>query len=105
MPRRGAKPKGLTLEDMAEEVAAEPAESATRPDSGNGPASRDNGDLPVAINIYVTRADRKRIKRLADDKEVSVQRLGIKAWNLLMRSEGLPELEPATANVPSGRKR
>jgi hypothetical protein len=59
----------------------------------------------VPLSILVTAADRRRLRQLSLDADMSLQRLGHAAWNLLLRERGLPELEPLTANRPSGRKR
>jgi hypothetical protein len=59
----------------------------------------------VPVNILVTPADRKRLRQLSLDTDMSLQKLGHEAWNLLLASRGLPPLEAVSANVPSGRKR
>ena len=58
----------------------------------------------VPVNILVTPADRKRLRQLSLDEELSLQKLGHEAWNLLLASRGLAPLEAVSANVPSGRK-
>ena len=59
----------------------------------------------VPVNILVTPADRKRLRQLSLDAELSLQKLGHEAWNLLLASRGLSPLEAVSANVPSGRRR
>lgn len=57
----------------------------------------------VPVNIFVTPADRRRLRQLSLDTGLSVQRLGHEAWNLLLEARGLAPLESVAANVPSGR--
>jgi hypothetical protein len=59
----------------------------------------------VPINILVTPEDRRRLRQLSLDTNLSLQKLGHEAWNLLLQSRGLPPLTPVAANVPSGRMR
>ncbi len=59
----------------------------------------------VPVNVLVTPADRKRLRQLSLDADMSLQKLGHEAWNLLLASRGLAPLEAVSANVPSGRKR
>jgi hypothetical protein len=57
----------------------------------------------VPINVLVTPEDRRRLKQLSLDSNLSLQKLGHEAWNLLLQKRGLPSLKPVSANVPSGR--
>lgn len=100
---KGTKPRAIALDALMGGAEAAPAPKKASLGDGGGDSA--GGDPPVAINIYVSRADRKRIRQLAMDEEISIQQLGLRAWGLLMREYGLPELTPTTANVPSGRKR
>lgn len=76
-------------------VAALDPQARGKPDNAEG----------VPLSILVSAKDRRRLRQLALDKEVSLQSLGIRAWSLLLEQEGLAGLEPQTANRPSGRKR
>lgn len=57
----------------------------------------------VPINVLVAPEDRRRLRQLSLDSNLSLQKLGHEAWNLLLQKRGLPSLKPVTANVPSGR--
>ncbi len=57
----------------------------------------------VPINVLVAPEDRRRLKQLSLDSNLSLQKLGHEAWNLLLQKRGLPPLKPVSANVPSGR--
>lgn len=98
-----SKPPGRSLGavmgslDESETPAAEP--TAT-PAPNRAPAA-----AVVPVNVLVTPADRKRLRQLSLDTDMSLQKLGHEAWNLLLASRGLPPLEAVSANVPSGRKR
>ncbi len=59
----------------------------------------------VPVNVLVTPADRKRLRQLSLDAELSLQKLGHEAWNLLLASRGLSPLQAVSANVPSGRRK
>jgi hypothetical protein len=59
----------------------------------------------VPVNVLVTPADRRRLRQLSLDTDMSLQKLGHEAWNMLLASRGLPPLDAVSANVPSGRKR
>ena len=78
-------------------IAAEPA---TAPG-----AERITAPAVVPVNVLVTPADRKRLRQLSLDADLSLQKLGHEAWNLLLASRGLPPLEAVSANVPSGRRK
>ena len=57
----------------------------------------------VPVNILVAPEDRRRLRQLSLDANLSLQKLGHEAWNLLLQKRGLPPLKPVSANVPSGR--
>lgn len=59
----------------------------------------------VPINVMVTPGDRKRLRQLSLDADLSLQKLGHEAWNRLLEARGLEPLTPVAANVPSGRAR
>jgi hypothetical protein len=61
------------------------------------------GQTVVPINILVAPEDRRRLRQLSLDANLSLQKLGHEAWNLLLQKRGLPPLRPVSANVPSGR--
>lgn len=65
------------------------------------------GDAPgqpvVPVNVLVAPEDRRRLRQLSLDANLSLQKLGHEAWNLLLQKRGLPPLKPVSANVPSGR--
>lgn len=101
VPKRN---RGLSLSAaLGEAVAAEtrveelPPKAAPRP-----PEAKPTG---VPLSILITPADRRRLRQLSLDSDMSLQQLGHAAWNLLLTARGLPELEPTTANRPSGLKR
>lgn len=59
----------------------------------------------VAVSILVTPEDRRRLRQLSLDSNLSVQKLGHEALNMMLEARGLSPLEPVTANVRSGRSR
>ncbi len=61
------------------------------------------GQSVVPINILVAPEDRRRLRQLSLDANLSLQKLGHEAWNLLLQKRGLPPLKAVSANVPSGR--
>lgn len=74
----------------------------------NVPGTPTSGDASsvqavVPINVLVAPEDRRRLRQLSLDSNLSLQKLGHEAWNLLLQKRGLPPLRPVTANVPSGR--
>jgi hypothetical protein len=83
----------------------EPADlQLTRDADARSPIRGDASSQPVVpINILVTPEDRRRLKQLSLDCDLSLQKLGHEAWNLLLQQRGLPPLKPVSANVPSGR--
>ncbi len=66
-------------------------------------AGEGGGQLVVPVNVLVAPEDRRRLRQLSLDANLSLQKLGHEAWNLLLQRRGLPPLKPVTANVPSGR--
>jgi hypothetical protein len=79
--------------------SAEPIAAASGPSSGVGAARQS----VVPINILVAPDDRRRLRQLSLDTNLSLQKLGHEAWNLLLQKRGLPPLKAVSANVPSGR--
>ena len=65
--------------------------------------SQSNGQAIVPINVLVAPEDRRRLRQLSLDANLSLQKLGHEAWNLLLQKRGLPPLKAVSANVPSGR--
>ena len=68
--------------------------------------SRNNqaeGQPVVPVNVLVAPEDRRRLRQLSLDANLSLQKLGHEAWNLLLQKRGLPPLKAVSANVPSGR--
>lgn len=61
------------------------------------------GQSVVPVNILVAPEDRRRLRQLSLDANLSLQKLGHEAWNLLLQKRGLPPLKAVSANVPSGR--
>ena len=76
-------------------------------DAGEGRAGHTVADAPattiVPVNVLVAPEDRRRLRQLSLDTNLSLQKLGHEAWNLLLQKRGLPPLKPVSANVPSGR--
>lgn len=72
--------------------------------ASEAPASGDvSVQAVVPVNVLVSPEDRRRLRQLSLDTNLSLQKLGHEAWNLLLQKRGLPPLKPVTANVPSGR--
>lgn len=74
--------------------------------AGNRPevqAPKGEGQTVVPVNILVAPEDRRRLRQLSLDANLSLQKLGHEAWNMLLQKRGLPPLRPVSANVPSGR--
>lgn len=46
----------------------------------------------MQLSIFVTRADRVRLRSLGIDLHLSLQRLGHRAWNGFLASQGPPGL-------------
>jgi hypothetical protein len=89
------------IEDDPVSSEAEPRVEMPRPAVGRG------GDVPsqsvVPVNVLVAPEDRRRLRQLSLDTNLSLQKLGHEAWNLLLEKRGLPPLKAVSANVPSGR--
>ena len=104
-----SKGRGRSLADFMEQADVEeptPAVEALEvADKAAVPAMAPPLAAVVPVNILVTPADRKRLRQLSLDAELSLQKLGHEAWNLLLASRGLSPLEAVSANVPSGRRR
>ena len=85
----------------APKTAGEPAgrakEELTNMSAADGPVA------VVPVNVLVAPEDRRRLRQLSLDTNLSLQKLGHEAWNLLLQKRGLPPLKPVSANVPSGR--
>lgn len=104
-----SKGRGRSLADFMEQAdTGEPSPTVEAPevaDKASVPAMAAPLAAVVPVNILVTPADRKRLRQLSLDAELSLQKLGHEAWNLLLASRGLSPLEAVSANVPSGRRR
>jgi hypothetical protein len=97
-------PRGRSLMDVMGSI--EPETPASEPAVAPATASKATAAAAVVpVNVLVTPADRKRLRQLSLDTDMSLQKLGHEAWNMLLASRGLPPLETVSANVPSGRKR
>ena len=77
-----------------------PPEVALLPSNGTAEVV---GQSVVPVNILVAPEDRRRLRQLSLDANLSLQKLGHEAWNLLLQKRGLPPLKTVSANVPSGR--
>ena len=84
-------------------VAAAEALPAAEAASGASRDSQTNGQAVVPVNVLVAPEDRRRLRQLSLDANLSLQKLGHEAWNLLLQKRGLPPLKAVSANVPSGR--
>ena len=58
-------------------------------------------DEIVPLTIMVTKLDRRRLRQLALDTNLSLQRLGHEAWNMMLERRGLPKLYAATSGKRS----
>src|SRR5689334_12986567 len=93
---------------IEEESSLHPSQAAiqagSQPEASSRGAEGDaTGQAVVPINVLVAPEDRRRLKQLSLDCNLSLQKLGHEAWNLLLQKRGLPPLKPVSANVPSGR--
>ena len=90
-------------------AAAQPMEPRASPAERHVPTAEvtvgPGGQQVVPVNILVAPEDRRRLRQLSLDANLSLQKLGHEAWNLLLQKRGLPPLKPVSANVPSGRSR
>ena len=111
MSKPKPKPKGsaFSLSDvLAKSVAgASPTPEAqdSQPPEPEAPHATDRTPVGVPVTFLVTAEDRKRLRHLSTDAGMSIQQLSHRAWNLLLAERGLADLEPLTANRPSGRRR
>lgn len=87
-------------DDTAVNPAAVIAEVSSATSNGIAEAA---GQSVVPVNILVAPEDRRRLRQLSLDANLSLQKLGHEAWNLLLQKRGLPPLRAVSANVPSGR--
>jgi hypothetical protein len=85
-----------------DQVAVTSAFSEAPSSTTNGTAEA-AGQSVVPVNILVAPEDRRRLRQLSLDANLSLQKLGHEAWNLLLQKRGLPPLKAVSANVPSGR--
>ena len=88
--------------NMVERDDAQASEPAI-PSSATAGVAEPAGQAIVPVNILVAPEDRRRLRQLSLDANLSLQKLGHEAWNLLLQKRGLPPLKPVSANVPSGR--
>lgn len=102
--------RGRSLAEVMSPIEDEPPAEAATPAAGQGggaaPAgegARGGAPAVVPVNILVAPEDRRRLRQLSLDTNLSLQKLGHEAWNLLLQKRGLPPLKPVSANVPSGR--
>lgn len=91
-----APPRGAGLEQT--EVPSAATENRVE-----AQARESGGQTVVPVNILVAPEDRRRLRQLSLDANLSLQKLGHEAWNMLLQKRGLPPLRPVSANVPSGR--
>ena len=84
-------------------TALEGVDRSRTEQQGKGSAKDATPPDMVALHVFVTSADRKRLRQLCLDADTSLQKLGHEAWNLLLTKKGLPSLQPLAANRPSGR--
>lgn len=60
----------------------------------------DDPDNPVSIGMQLTEADRLRLRTMAIEEGISLQRMGHRAWNAFLASHGLPGLTPVLQGKP-----
>jgi len=105
--------RGRSLAEVMSAIDDEPKVNAAAKISAglkDDPRPAENGSVPVEptgqavvpINILVAPEDRRRLRQLSLDTNLSLQKLGHEAWNLLLQKRGLPPLKAVSANVPSG---
>ena len=99
--KRAGRALADVMGDLEEEPVIAPAETAEPP----AKASKRAKPAIVPVNVLITPSDRKRLRQLSLDTEMSLQKLGHEAWNRLLEARGLEPLEAVAANVPSGRSR
>lgn len=79
------KTRPVGLAEFMPASAAAPAETPT-----NG-AKSDNA--VGAITVKVGKANKKRLKQLANLEDTTLQDLGVAGFNLILQSRGLPPLD------------
>lgn len=101
--------RGRSLAEVMSPIEDEAPTKLTKPMAGQDdetkPIEEKARSTPavVPVNILVAPEDRRRLRQLSLDTNLSLQKLGHEAWNLLLKERGLPSLKPVSANVPSGR--
>ncbi len=97
--------RGTSLASALSKASRKPADAVEEiiPQAEPAPASPQKA-LKV-ISTYLTPEDHKRIRDLSYHSEISIQQLGLQAWNMLLESKGHAPLAPTTAARPSGRNR
>ena len=96
-PAPGAPPAAPLRPEQTGHLSTPGHVEAEIPPAGSG------GQVVVPVNVLVAPEDRRRLRQLSLDTNLSLQKLGHEAWNLLLHKRGLPPLKPVSANVPSGR--
>ena len=93
------------MSPIEDETPAAAANAATEQKRETEPDREGVRGTPVVVpvNILVAPEDRRRLRQLSLDTNLSLQKLGHEAWNLLLQKRGLPPLKPVSANIPSGR--
>ncbi len=92
------------MSPIDDDTAAGPTATITEPSSATRKEVAEAvGQSVVPVNILVAPEDRRRLRQLSLDTNLSLQKLGHEAWNLLLQKRGLPPLKAVSANVPSGR--
>ena len=100
-----SKRAGRALADVMGDLDEEPVVAAANTAEPTATAPKRAKPAIVPVNILITPSDRKRLRQLSLDAEMSLQKLGHEAWNRLLEARGLEPLEAVAANVPSGRSR
>lgn len=95
------------ISPLDDEAGATPVPSSADMTAATAKRDADGADAMgqgvVPINTLVAPEDRRRLRQLSLDANLSLQKLGHEAWNLLLQKRGLPPLKAVSANVPSGR--
>lgn len=101
--------RGRSLAEVMSPLEDEGLIEATKSTAGQSVRTAPAGEkargtpMVVPVNILVAPEDRRRLRQLSLDTNLSLQKLGHEAWNLLLQKRGLPPLKSVSANVPSGR--
>lgn len=100
--------RGRSLAEVMSPIDDDAAQAADLPSapkavSATTGVSEASGPAIVPVNVLVTPEDRRRLRQLSLDANLSLQKLGHEAWNLLLQKRGLPPLKPVSANVRRGR--